>query len=138
MYVCHTNQIGFTRNSLSIVFVARKCNKIFSFVSFKWKLDTFVSHVRVVAIKTDESVTLVHMVRLNNQEVNLAAHKQVTGPSIIPKCTRYEFKVSSSKNIPTFINFVHSRASCWQNLHTLQTFSETEASCCKNISIMPA
>ena len=73
MYVCHTNQIGFTRNSLSIVFVARKCNKIFSFVSFKWKLDTFVSHVRVVAIKTDESVTLVHMVRLNNQEVNLAA-----------------------------------------------------------------
>ena len=57
---------------------------------------------------------------------------------LVSKCTGYESKVSSSKNIPTFINFVHSRASCWQNLHTPLTVSETEALCSKNISIMPA
>ena len=39
-----------------------------------------------------------------------AWYKEVTRPSIIPKCPGYEWKVSSSKNIPTFINFVNSRA----------------------------
>ena len=44
----------------------------------------------------------------------------VTRPLIIPKCTVYESNESSSKNIPTFINFVHSRVlSRWQNLHTV-------------------
>ena len=55
-------------------------------------------------------------------------HKEVTRPSIIPKSTGYESKVSSSKNIPTFINFVLSRASCWQNLDTL--FRAFRNSCC--------
>ena len=52
-----------------------------------------------------------------------AWHKEVNRPSIIPKCTEYESKVSSSKNIPIFLNFVHSRASCWENLHTLLTMA---------------
>ena len=52
-----------------------------------------------------------------------AWHKEVIRPSIIPKCTEYESKVSSSKNIPIFLNFVHSRASCWENLQTLLTMA---------------
>ena len=43
----------------------------------------------------------------------------------LAKCTGYESKVSSSKNIPTFINFVHSRA-------------KPNVWCSKNIIIMPA
>jgi len=58
---------------LKSVFVAGKCNKAFLFVSFKCSLDTFVFHARVVAIKTDESVTLVYTVRINKQEANQAA-----------------------------------------------------------------
>jgi len=34
---------------------------------------TLVFHARVVAIKTNESVTLVHTVRVNKHEANLAA-----------------------------------------------------------------
>ena len=52
---------------LKFVFVVGKCNKIFSFVSFF--IDTFVFHTRVVAIKTEGSVT----VRINEQEANLVA-----------------------------------------------------------------
>ena len=42
----------------------------------------------------------------------------------IEKALGTSLRVSSSQNILTFINFVHSshsRASCWQNLHTLIT-----------------
>ena len=68
-----------------------------------------------------------------------AWHKMVNKPSIIPKCTGYESKVLSFKNIPTLINFVHSRALVAGNICIqFSQFSETTASCCKNISIMPA
>ena len=32
--------------------------------------------VQVVALKTDESITLVHTVRINKQEANLTARKE--------------------------------------------------------------
>ena len=68
-----------------------------------------------------------------------AWHIEVTRPLIIPNCTEYESKVSSSKNILTFINFVLSRALVAGKIciHLTQ-FSVTTALCCKNISIMPA
>ena len=66
-----------------------------------------------------------------------AWHEEVTRPSIIPKCTRYKSKVSSSKNIPTIINFVRSRASCWQNLHTLLTVFRNNGIMLQKYSIMP-
>ena len=43
----------------------------------------------------------------------------------------------SSQNIPTFINFVHSRASCCQICKRFSRLSETTAISSKNISIMP-
>ena len=46
------------------------------FLSFKWQLDTFVFLVQVVAIKTCESITLVHTVRINKQEANLTARSE--------------------------------------------------------------
>ena len=67
--------------------------------------------------KNDNS-THLPWVFLNIPSQLEAWYKEVTRPSTIPKCTGYESKVSSSQNIPTFINFEHSRASSWQNLHT--------------------
>ena len=43
-----------------LIFLAGKCNKIFLLVSFKWSLGTFVFHAQLVAIKSYESVTLIH------------------------------------------------------------------------------
>ena len=64
-----------------------------------------------------------------------AWHIEVTRPLIIPNCTEYESKVSSSKNILTFINFVLSRALVAGKIciHLTQ-FSVTTALCCKNIT----
>jgi len=49
---------------------------------------TLVFHKGVVAIKTDELVTLVHMVRINKQEVNFTAR-----PETLPcyKCLDISF-----------------------------------------------
>ena len=51
-------------------------------------------------------------------------------------------KLCRTKMTPlsTFSNFIHSSASCWQNLHTLTllTVFRNNGICCKNISIMQA
>ena len=66
-------------------------------------------------------------------------YKEVARPSIILKLTGYKSKVSSSYNIPTFINFLHSRASSWQNLHACTSYSFRKSGIIlRNISIIPA
>ena len=60
---------------LKFVFVAIKCNKIFRFFSFPCKL-ALVFYAQVVAIKTDQSMTLVRTVRINKLEGNLATHPE--------------------------------------------------------------
>ena len=64
-----------------------------------------------------------------------AWNKEVTRPLIIPKCTGYDSNLSSYKNIPTFINFVHSRVLVAGKIciHFSQ-FSEVMALYCKNIN----
>jgi len=62
---------------LKSVFVAGKCNKIcLQYLLLSNGNLTLVFHARVVAIKTDESVTLVRMVRIDKQEANLVAHPE--------------------------------------------------------------
>ena len=56
-----------------LVFVAGTCNLILLLVSDRNLTLLFFSFLQMVAIKTDESATLVHMVRINKLEANLAA-----------------------------------------------------------------
>ena len=78
MYVFHTNQGGSTMNNQSnfLFFVAGTCNMILLFVSNGNLKLLFLSLIQVVAIKTDESVTFVHTVRINKLEVNLAERRE--------------------------------------------------------------
>ena len=64
MYVCDTSQAGSTINSHSNVLF------LFCFVTRYFYLLVSDGNLTVVAIKTDESVTPVHMVRINKQEAN--------------------------------------------------------------------
>ena len=67
--ICHTNRIGSTINSqLNFLFLLQvNVTRYFYFLVSNGNL------IRVVAIKTDESVTLVHLARIKKQEANLAA-----------------------------------------------------------------
>ena len=59
-----------------LVFVAGTCNMILLFLSTEWYFETFVFLLEVVTIKTDESVTFFHTVRINKLEANLAARPE--------------------------------------------------------------
>ena len=56
--------------SFKLISVAGKCKKIFFLVS---NCNLHLFFTQVVAIKTDESVAIVHRVRMNKQEANLVA-----------------------------------------------------------------
>ena len=62
-------------NFVVVVVVAGTCNKILLLV-LNSKIETFIFRLRLVAIKTDELVTLVHTVRINKPEANIAARPQ--------------------------------------------------------------
>jgi len=57
-------------------FVAGNCNKIFYLLVSNGNLRLVFFHAREIEIKTCESVTLVHMVRINKLEANLAARPE--------------------------------------------------------------
>ena len=66
-WIYHTQPIKF------LVFVAGTCNMILLFVSNGNLKLLFFSYEGSTAIKTDESVTFVHTVRINKLEANLVA-----------------------------------------------------------------
>ena len=62
MYMSHQSDWIYYKQTIKfIVFVGGKCNKIVFLSGVNGNL-TLVFHAQVVAIKTDESVSLVHMV----------------------------------------------------------------------------
>ena len=66
IYATQSDWINNKQSIKFLVFVARKCNKIFYVVVSNGNL-TLVFHPQVAAIKTDESVTLVHTVRIKDE-----------------------------------------------------------------------
>ena len=54
----------------------------------------FLFHARLVAVKTDESVTLVHTVRINKQDANLAAYGAFSGSKLKTNFSTFSYLLS--------------------------------------------
>ena len=75
MYICHTNGSAINSQSTFSFLLQVNVTLRYFYLLVSNGILTLVFQAQVVAIKTDESVTLVHMVRINKEAI-LVVHPE--------------------------------------------------------------